>query len=247
MVWGTDRGVEISSLDDFLEDFPGVSREQAEAVIDWAGKWCKPSPFSMKVLLDEKSYSIYTKMTSEAFYISVFSACVSMAGFLFNFLTYLAKLKLDQANNIAKLHEKWWSDEFQSSRKKLYAVVKDWNFGENSGAISQKFLDFYLSPSEESDEAIEAFSKIVFFFSDVNVYIDESLISTRLAYRLLGDSQYAWFRDIIFEVRKRINIKNAQTSLQMKRRIRWVEETKALENKFDRYLKRIKLLKQLGL
>lgn len=30
--------LESSSLDDFLEGFPSVSREQAEAVIDWAGK-----------------------------------------------------------------------------------------------------------------------------------------------------------------------------------------------------------------
>ena len=30
--------LETSSLDDFLEGFPSVSREQAEAVIEWAGK-----------------------------------------------------------------------------------------------------------------------------------------------------------------------------------------------------------------
>ena len=30
--------LEGSSLDDFLEGFPSVSREQAEAVIEWAGK-----------------------------------------------------------------------------------------------------------------------------------------------------------------------------------------------------------------
>ena len=35
LFWHLEKGV---SLNDFLLDFPSVSREQAEAVVDWAAK-----------------------------------------------------------------------------------------------------------------------------------------------------------------------------------------------------------------
>lgn len=35
LFWHLEKGI---SLDAFLEDFPSVSREQAEAVIEWSGK-----------------------------------------------------------------------------------------------------------------------------------------------------------------------------------------------------------------
>jgi uncharacterized protein (DUF433 family) len=33
--WHLEKGI---SIDSFLEDFPGVTKEQAEAVIEWSGK-----------------------------------------------------------------------------------------------------------------------------------------------------------------------------------------------------------------
>ena len=35
LFWHLEKGI---SLDSFLEDFPSVSKEQAEAVIEWSGK-----------------------------------------------------------------------------------------------------------------------------------------------------------------------------------------------------------------
>jgi len=35
LFWHLEKGI---SLDDFLDDFPGVSRRQAEAVIAWSAK-----------------------------------------------------------------------------------------------------------------------------------------------------------------------------------------------------------------
>jgi len=35
LFWHLEKGI---TLDEFLEDFPGVKREQAEAVIEWSAK-----------------------------------------------------------------------------------------------------------------------------------------------------------------------------------------------------------------
>ena len=104
------------------------------------------------------------------------------SSFLFNFLTYRARLRLEQASNAAKLHEKWWSVDYYSARRKVYSLIQDWNTGENSGERSTAFLDYFSSPeeSENKPDGFEDFAKLVFFFSDLNVYIDEKLINTRL-------------------------------------------------------------------
>jgi len=170
-------------------------------------------------------------------YVSVASAIIAFSSFLFNFLTYRARLRLEQASNAAKLHEKWWSEDYYSARRKVYSLIQDWNTGENSGEKSKAFLDYFSSPreTENKPDEVEDFAKLVFFFSDLNVYIDEKLISTRLAYRLLGDSQYAWFQDFIYEVRTRIEIRQSSDSAKLGKVVRWVAETKALEQKFDSF------------
>lgn len=137
-------------------------------------------------------------------YFKIVVAVIAVSSFLFNFLTYLARRRLEQASNAAKLHETWWSEEYYSSRREVYSLIQDWNQGKNSGKRSKEFLEYYSSgekillyPSSFGSEEIKDkpkevvdFTKIVFFFSDLNVYIEEKLISTSLAYRLFGNPQY---------------------------------------------------------
>ncbi len=172
-----------------------------------------------------------------ATYISVASAIIAFSGFLFNFLTYRARLRLEQASNATKLHEKWWSEDYRSARQKIYSLIQDWNSGENSGEKSKAFLDYVSFPGKAENEPDEFsdFIQLVFFFSDLNVYIDEQLINIRLAYRLLGDSQYKWFQDFIYEVRTRTESRLSLDSDKVGKVVRWVVETKALEKKFDSF------------
>jgi hypothetical protein len=172
----------------------------------------------------------------DAVYVSIASAIIALSSFLFNFLTYRARLRLEQASNAVKLHEKWWSEDYYSARRKIYSLVQDWNSKENSGEKSKAFLDYY-SPgkTENRPDGVEDFAKLVFFFSDLNIYIDENLISKRLAYRLLGDSQYAWFQDFFGEVRARIESQQPPNSANINKVVRWVAETRALEQKFDSF------------
>lgn len=172
-----------------------------------------------------------------AVHVSVASAIIAFSSFLFNFLTYRARLRLEQASNAVKLHEKWWSEDYYSARRKVYNLIQDWNTGENSGEKSKAFLDYFSSPGEAENkpDEVEDFAKLVFFFSDLNIYIDEKLINTRLAYRLLGDSQYAWFQDFIYEVRTRIESQQSPNSTKLGKVVRWVAETRALEQKFDSF------------
>jgi len=178
-----------------------------------------------------------SKFHMNAVYVSVASAIIAFSSFLFNFLTYRARLRLEQASNAAKLHEKWWSEDYYPARRKVYSLIQDWNTGENSGEKSKAFLDYFSSPEETKNKPteVEDFAKLVFFFSDLNVYIDEKLISTRLAYRLLGDSQYAWFQDFIGKVRTRIESRQPPDSAKLGKVVRWVAETRALEKKFDSF------------
>jgi hypothetical protein len=170
-------------------------------------------------------------------YVSAASAIIAFSSFLFNFLTYRARLRLEQASNAAKLHEKWWSGDYYPVRKKVYSLVQDWNIGENSGEKSTAFLDYYSSPEDienKPDEA-EEFAKLVFFFSDLNVYTDENLVNIRLAYRLLVDSQYEWFQGFICETRDRIESHNSRNTRTPGKVVRWVAETRALEQKFESF------------
>lgn len=170
-------------------------------------------------------------------FISIVSAIIASLNFLFNRSTYRARLKLEQASNAVKLHEKWWSEDYYSARRKIYSLIQDWNKGEESGKESIAFLDYFFSSEGTKDRPTKAedFVRIAFFFADLNVYIDEDLISPQLAYRLLGDSQYSWFRDFIEEVRKGVETRHPHDSANSGKIVRWVAETKALEEKFDSF------------
>ncbi len=188
-------------------------------------------------------------------FISVISAIVAFLSFLFNFFTYRNRLRLEQAHNAVLLHEKWWSESYLESRKRLYKIVKEFKKGEEMNEICQAFLNYYSSSREsQKPDEVADFVKIVFFFSDLNVYIDENLITTRLAYRLLGESQYSWFQELIHEVRERIKISRSDISTkdnyydQENRIVRWIPETEALEMKFSNYkfhIKRSRKIKHL--
>ena len=163
-------------------------------------------------------------------YISVASAIIALASFAFNFFTYRDRLRSEQAHNAARLHEKWWSTDYAEARQTVYNVVEDWK---RDGRKSKEFLDYYSSPhSHQRPKELRAFAKLVFFFADLNVYIDKGLIDSKLAYRLFGSSQYAWFQDFISEVRKKIE--NRETRADENKCIRWVDETKSLEKEFSK-------------
>lgn len=165
-------------------------------------------------------------------YISVASAIIALASFAFNFFTYRARLRSEQAHNAARLHEKWWSTDYAEARQTVYTIVEDWR---RDGEKSRVFLNYYSSPQSYSERPaeLEDFAKLVFFFADLNVYIDKGLIDAKLAHRLFGSSQYAWFKDFIGEVRRRIA--NREKEAGEHKLIRWVDETKSLERKFSKY------------
>jgi uncharacterized protein (DUF433 family) len=47
LFWHLEKGI---SLKDFLEDFPGVTKEQAEAVIEWSAK-----KFALPVIIEDET------------------------------------------------------------------------------------------------------------------------------------------------------------------------------------------------
>ena len=47
LFWHLEKGV---ALNQFLEDFPGVSKEQAEAVIEWSAK-----KFALPVIIEDET------------------------------------------------------------------------------------------------------------------------------------------------------------------------------------------------
>jgi uncharacterized protein (DUF433 family) len=52
LFWHLEKGI---SLNEFLEDFPGVTKDQAEAVIEWRGKPANLPGFKNLTIKSQKS------------------------------------------------------------------------------------------------------------------------------------------------------------------------------------------------
>lgn len=137
------------------------------------------------------------------------------------------RLFLDNRENKATvfaLHEKWWGKEFAEHRDKIYRIIKNESLKSDFfSGINRIFKD-----DEIDHESWHSFTRIAFFFSDLNAYIDSKLISEKLCLRMFGNSQYSWFRPFIKEVRNKLVGNNPD--------IRWIKETIAFEAKLDKFL-----------
>lgn len=171
---------------------------------------------------------------------SVILAVIAVISLCFNWRTTNNQRRLEQAINALKFHDKWWSEDYTSAREKVYNLVLDRKNGK--GKRSQAFLDYqanmgstqkdseYISEALKDD--VKAFTKVVFFFSDLYIYIKQELINEQLAYELFGDSQYAWFEEFIKEVRDIREKSSNYDSQNSIKKVRWIEDTKKLEKIF---------------
>lgn len=159
---------------------------------------------------------------------SIFLAVIAATTTWINVSNYLNQLRLERASNANKFHERWWSNEYSAARQNVDELVKCLeNKGKKDDSI-QNFLNCFpepkiehLKPEKQKELKIyrRNFVKLVFFFADLNVYIDEKLISIELADRLFGKAQYEWFKDLIFEVREKI-----KDELRLEREVRSIPE-----------------------
>lgn len=136
---------------------------------------------------------------------------------------------IERRRNTLNLHERFSGDEFDKIRWVVYDVVEDWRHGGQRGsAMVEYFHNPDNVPSQQLPTGAQEVIQLLYFFADLNTYIDAQLVDEKLAARLFAESQYFWFADFI-EV-----LRNVTLQRQSNRWIRWVVETKALEEKFRR-------------
>ena len=121
-----------------------------------------------------------------------------------------------------KLHEEWWKQDFRTARTVVYEVVEDLDRVGGPGPKYIELLGHYRNKTGANDPTCQSFARLVFFFADLNTYIEKNLVNPSLAYRLFGAAQYAWFEPLIDAIRP--EVKDS--------RVRWVWETKSLSAKF---------------
>ena len=164
---------------------------------------------------------------------------VISGGFAGAIVRYILDVRRSKYEYVMKLHREWWSEEFSQMRSKVYKIVKDFK-GVDPGTEAKDFLSHVEKGTLLEHPAGHAFVQIVFFFADINACLEKKLLNASFTYRLFGASQYFWFQPLISAVRE--GLPNQTDD------IRWVWETKELEEKFERFRKndKRKKRKQLG-
>ena len=163
-----------------------------------------------------------------AFWVTLIASMITggLAGAL---VRYVLDKRREQIAYTMKLHEQWWSEEFQRMRRAVFELVSDFSAAGGPGEKSLEFLAQFQHEGRFEHPAGPAFVRIVFFFSDLNACLDKKVVDKRLAYRLFGESQYFWFEPLIDAVRDKVK-RNPQ--------VRWAWEINSLSSKFTKIKER---------
>lgn len=131
----------------------------------------------------------------------------------------------------AQLHDFFWSEDFKKIRETVYACRAKWK---STHADKQDDILTYLSTHKDDDAPpVEwsAISRLLFFFSDLDRYIDKEIVDEELALEMFGKAQYDWFKDYIDAIRQVVEQSHASSSNPPS----WIARTKSLEAKIAQF------------
>ena len=173
--------------------------------------------------------------------IALASAIIALASVLFSaaslgatVVVYMAQRRATQAAEVARLHHLWWAEELEKARSLVFPLVEEW---EGSGGTITPIIRSYHDHSQEYEGERRAIARIAFFFADLNAMIDKHLISSSFAFRIFGDSQFSWFSPFLLAVATEIE---SGSKPQSGRKVRWVGEVRALEQRFRRHTRHLR-------
>lgn len=155
--------------------------------------------------------------------VAIFSLSLS-----FSIWTFLRQAKQARYSQAARLHEVWWNDDMMGVRDKVYALCRDHARGGPAAALLIGYYGASLEAAEPPGRA--AFSKLIGFFSNLEVCMAAGLIDERLATQLFGEAHYADYQPLIAAVREAIGNRPDRNHLLPQ----WLQITVDLERRFQR-------------
>lgn len=130
---------------------------------------------------------------------------------------YYPDIQMQRLEFSMKLPEEWWKADFREARAIVYEICKDLDRVPR-GPKYLKLLGHYQNKTGTTDPEYQSFTRLAFFFADLNTYLEMKLVNPELVYRLFGEAQYAFFEPLFDEIRPEVRDD----------RVRWVWETKSL-------------------
>ena len=160
--------------------------------------------------------------------VSIAGVVVALSSFFLAGLAFMTNQKMSKASEVMRLHELWWGSEYKTYREAVNGYVEDFN---DNGQADTPLIMSYGSRNDEYKEEKRMIAFIAFFFADMNVMIDERIISKKLAFRIFGEAQFFWFRDFFLAVATRID--ELHRSSPEDKVVRWTGDVRALNEKFQ--------------
>ncbi|MGY4155556.1 hypothetical protein ACVINW_001398 [Bradyrhizobium sp. USDA 4461] len=161
--------------------------------------------------------------------IAAIATMIALVSAYFSFLGY----RKSQRQYIADLHSDWWGHDFENDRAIVWEQLELWELSENkaeSPAIQHYTTGNYWKPR---DQERRAHGRLLFFFADLNTFINYRLVDPDLAFELFGVAQYDWFRlyiQALIAARKtRLTKSEGKPMLAP----RWIKDIEQFERRLD--------------
>lgn len=165
-------------------------------------------------------------------YITAGTAIVAASSVFVTISIFFVQQRSERRRYTAQLHDFFWSEDFKRVRELVWIERDKWLREGDEAKIIQYFVkpEFDLEKPRDTSEAERAVVRLLFFFADLNRYIDRKIVDRQLALELFGDAQYRWFSDFVEGIRKVVR----EGPKGRKTFPRWVSETESLERKVNR-------------
>lgn len=160
--------------------------------------------------------------------LSLCSVTIFSISLTFSIWTFIRTTRQARHAQAARLHESWWTDDMMKVRDQVYALCRDQAQNGSAAALLIGYYGASLQSAEPPGRA--AFSKLIGFFSNLEVCIAAGLVDEKLAMRLFGEAHYADYQPLIAAVRLAIAERPERNHVLPQ----WLQVTVDLERRFER-------------
>ena len=162
---------------------------------------------------------------------AVASGIGALGAFFAAFVLFWMQKRRDQAYQVVRLHDLWWSEKYRDARALTFKYVAEF---EAAGGTITPIIKSYREGSGDLNEDKKQIALICFFFADLNALIDERIISERVSFRFFGSAHYFWFSSFLLAVANEIELHRQKEIFD---KIRWIPEVRELDARFSKRLK----------
>lgn len=140
--------------------------------------------------------------SSLADWAAVSAVAVSVLAIWMGYITAKSQLEAERRRYTAQLHDLYWSDEIRDCRQIAMAAQQALEDATDKKSYLTK-LRATGDNGRNSDEW-KKISRLISFFSDLELYVQEKVVDEKLAMSMFGSAQYVWFQRLISALRAEI-------------------------------------------